>query len=140
MKKFASIILGILFLVLSFLHFYWAIGGDWAFSKVLPTTIAGEPLLAPTVMDSIIVGLALLIFSIFYCIKSTIIAIKLPNWLTTILSWGVPLIFSIRAIGDFKYIGFFKEIDTTTFGQLDTSFFSPLCLFIAVTGFIVAKK
>jgi len=61
----------------------------------------------------------------------------LPNWLSHYGLWAITTIFLIRAIGEFKYIGFFKKIKTTTFGQMDTKFYSPLCLIISFLGVIL---
>ena len=41
-------------------------------------------------------------------------------------------VFFLRALGDFKYIGFFKKIRNTSFAKSDTWFFSPLCLLISL--------
>ncbi|KRE83053.1 hypothetical protein ASG89_13045 [Paenibacillus sp. Soil766] len=39
----------------------------------------------------------------------------------------------LRAIGDFKYLGFFKKVKHTSFSYYDTRFYSPLCLFLAIS-------
>ncbi|WP_317130658.1 DUF3995 domain-containing protein [Psychroserpens sp. NJDZ02] len=49
----------------------------------------------------------------------------------------IPLIFLLIAIGEFKYIGFFKSIKKTDFGKLDTKLLSPLCLIIAIFGIVI---
>ena len=41
-------------------------------------------------------------------------------------------IFILRAIGDFKYVGFFKKVKNTPFAKLDSKFYSPLCLLIGL--------
>jgi hypothetical protein len=47
-------------------------------------------------------------------------------------------LFILRAIGDFKYLGFFKKIKNTKFGQNDTKYFAPLCLIIGILTLLVA--
>ncbi len=49
----------------------------------------------------------------------------------------IPIVFIIRAIGEFHYVGFFKQIKDTDFGQMDTLLFSPLCLVIGLMGFAI---
>ena len=55
------------------------------------------------------------------------------------LGYAVFIVFVARAIGDFKYLDFFKKIYNSSFSKKDTFYFSPLCLvlgaaFIALSG------
>ena len=45
----------------------------------------------------------------------------------------------VRAIGDFKYVGFFKQRRGTRFALLDTRFYSPLALALGVGVAVVAS-
>lgn len=139
MKSRLSIILALLFFGLATIHFYWGYGGQWGFANSLPTNEQGIRILNPKTIDSIIVGLGLLLFGIFYLFLGGIIKIKVAIWFKNIVAWLIPIIFILRALGDFKYIGFFKGIKTTEFANLDTIFYSPLCLVIGLIGFIVLK-
>ncbi len=49
----------------------------------------------------------------------------------------IAVIFFLNAIGDFKFIGFFKTINRTRFAINDTQIFSPLCLFIAIVSLLI---
>jgi Protein of unknown function (DUF3995) len=49
----------------------------------------------------------------------------------------ISLLFFLRAIGDFRYVGFFKKVKQTVFARLDSKYYSPLCLFIAVCGVVI---
>lgn len=139
MKSKLSIVLTILFFGLATIHFYWGYGGQWGFTNSLPTNEQGVRILNPKTIDSIIVGLGLLLFGTFYLFLAEIVKIKIAMWFKNILQWLIPLIFILRAVGDFKYVGFFKEIKTTEFANLDTNFYSPLCLVIGFIGLIVLK-
>jgi Protein of unknown function (DUF3995) len=44
---------------------------------------------------------------------------------------GMVFVFAGRAIGDFKYFGFFKSIKGTTYAIWDTRVYSPLNLLVA---------
>ena len=48
------------------------------------------------------------------------------------LGWILSVIFIIRAIGDFNFLGFFKKRKNTPFAIYDTIYFSPLCLVFGV--------
>ncbi len=132
-----SILLSIILVALGILHFKWAMGETFGFSKSLPTKESGERVLNPTKMDSVIVGAGLTAFGIFYVFKSGLIASGLPEWITIYAGWIIPMIFLLRAMGEFKYVGFFKKVKNTEFGKLDTKYFSPLCLVIGILGIII---
>ncbi|MDC1324422.1 DUF3995 domain-containing protein [Flavobacteriaceae bacterium] len=132
-----SIILIFIFTVLGLIHFNWAFGGEFGFTKSIPTKENGERVLNPRKIDSAIVGIGLIGFGVFYALKSGLIDNNLPEWIIIYGSWIIPILFLLRAIGDFKYIGIFKRVKKTNFGKLDTQFFSPLCLLIGVIGLII---
>jgi bacteriorhodopsin len=58
-----------------------------------------------------------------------------------IFRWGtfaIALLFFLRAVGEFRLVGFFKRVSDTPFAYWDTWLFSPLCLGIAVIAFLLA--
>jgi len=140
MKLLLSLILIIIFFGLSLIHFYWASGGQFGFDNVLPTNEQGIPMLNPTTIDSILVGIILLLFGLFYLLSLNSLKRKFLILVKNIGLWVIPIIFVLRALGDFKYIGFFKQIKSTEFAYLDTIFYSPLCLTIAIIGFVLTNK
>lgn len=126
------VILALIFLLLSLLHFYWAFGGRVWYDQVLPTSSNGLHRFNPGMVQTLIISFGLLLFAF-------IIAGNL-FWFDSYgrrkyFRYGslvIAFIFSLRAIGDFKFVGFFKKIKTTRFADNDTDFFSPLCLFIVL--------
>jgi len=132
-----SIILFSIFTILAIIHFNWVVGGKWGYNKALPTDEQGKRILNPRKIDSAIVGIGLLGFGLFYLWKSGAIQLGIPAWVAY-AGWVIPAIFLLRAIGEFRYIGFFKKIKTTDFGKMDTQLYSPLCLLIGLMGFLVA--
>ena len=132
-----SILLSIILIGLGLIHFNWAIGGKFGMVESLPTKESGERVLNPKKIDSAIVGIGLTAFGIFYILKSGLIEYNLPEWIIKYGSWIIPIVFLLRAIGEFKYIGFFKSVKKTDFGKLDTKLFSPLCLIIGIVGILI---
>jgi len=61
----------------------------------------------------------------------------LSRFLLSICGWAIPAIFLLRALGDFRYVGFFKKVKTTPFAKADTKFFSPLCLMLGLFGIAI---
>ncbi|MEM6843120.1 MAG: DUF3995 domain-containing protein [Bacteroidota bacterium] len=54
-----------------------------------------------------------------------------------ILSVILFVIFILRALGEFNYVGFFKRVKNTEFARADSRIFSPLCLGIGVIGILI---
>ena len=120
-----SLFLSVIFFTLGLLHFSWAMGGQWGIASTLPTNASGERVLNPRKADSAIVGLGLVSFGLFYLFKTDWIPNPFPDWIFEYGGWLIPAIFILRAVGDFKYVGFFKKIGQTPFGKSDTRYFSP---------------
>ena len=127
-----GLILFLIFIFLSAIHFYWGLGGKWRASAAIPTKENKEKVMNPKLLECFVVAFGLLGFGLFILVKSQILSFKLPNWLLDYGVWTLSVLFILRAIGEFKYIGFFKKIKTTEFGQLDTKYYSPLCLAIGL--------
>lgn len=125
-----SILLFLIFLSLSIIHFYWAFGGKWGFEGVLPTNENNEKQFIPGKLITLIVGTGLLLLGLFVLLKSGYLTFYCPDWLLKYGFWIIGFVFFIRAIGDFKYAGLFKKVSDTKFSQNDTRYFTPLCLII----------
>lgn len=137
MAKIIAVVLFSIFLFLSLVHFYWAFGGKWGTEGVYPTPDAQTPPKNPGIISTLIVAIVLFTFALFYLIKVSIISFELPFWIQKYGLWILTSIFAVRAIGDFKYLGFFKKIKNTKFGQNDTKYFAPLCLVISILTFFI---
>ena len=114
------------------MHIYWALGGKWSLKVALPTNEKGEYVLSPEPVDSLIVGMVLIAFVLFHLIRVEVIPIPMPDWMSETGSWIIGGIFILRAIGDFTYVGFFKQVKRTPFGRNDSNIYSPLCLLIGI--------
>lgn len=132
-----GVLLFLIFFLLSMIHIYWFLGGTWAFKDAIPTSQDGEALMKPTKRDSVLVGIGLLLFGVFYLLKVQLFIFPIPSWAMHSISWLIPIVFLLRAIGDFKYVGFFKKIKSSTFARKDQYVYSPLCLLISLIGFIL---
>ncbi len=137
MTTILSISLFAIFTLLGVIHFYWLFGGKWGLEEALPTKEIGEKAIEPPKIATTIVGIGLISFGLFYLIKTGLINFQAPNWMITYGSWIIPSIFIIRAIGDFKYVGFFKKIRNTEFAKADSKWFAPLCLTIGIFGILI---
>lgn len=127
-------ILSLIFFMLSGIHFYWLFGGKWALKNVIPTKIGDTSTFTIPSIATGLVAIFLFLFGFFYLLKLGVVEFTLPERIISFISWMIPIIFLLRAIGEFKYVGFFKSVKTTEFGKWDTILFSPLCLAIGVSG------
>ncbi|WP_299157524.1 DUF3995 domain-containing protein [uncultured Tenacibaculum sp.] len=138
MIYFLGLISFLILVFISIIHLYWSVGGKWAFKEVIPTKINGEEVMNPKWIDSLFVGVFLLIIAILYAVKINLFKTDLiPSWLLNYGLYVVGGVFILRAVGDFKYVGFFKKIKQTKFGVNDSKYFSPLCLFLGVVGILI---
>ncbi|MCY0976820.1 DUF3995 domain-containing protein [Chryseobacterium wangxinyae] len=112
-----------IFLSIALLHIYWAIGGSWGKNLAIPTTEKGIALFQPSALSCALIGALFILFSL---------SIAFRGRFSSFIFWVMVFIFFLRAIGDFRYVGFFKKIKKTPFAERDTHFYSPLCLLISL--------
>lgn len=127
---FPTTILCIIFLCLSGLHVYWAFGGEFGIKGAIPTK-DNKPLFEVNTIGALAVAFALLCAGLLIAWKGWFPSYG-SAWISSVGVWLLAALFSLRAIGDFRYAGFFKRIRGTKFARNDTLIFSPLCVLIAV--------
>ncbi|NER17273.1 DUF3995 domain-containing protein [Spongiivirga citrea] len=124
-------ILGLVFLFLGLLHFYWLFGGKWALKTTVPTKTNIKNQFKPPVLATILVGLGLLFFGFFFWYRIDT-SFNWPTLVNDYLGWIIAGIFLLRAIGEFNYLGIFKRVKGTDFAKMDTHVYIPLCLMIVI--------
>ncbi len=122
---------------LALIHFYWAFGGRRGYSLAIPEKKDGQLIFTPEILECSIVGFGLLSILVFLIYKLGIIGLNLPPWITNYYLYIVGVLFMIRSIGDFKFVGLFKKIKHSKFASLDTKYFTPICVFIALSLFCI---
>ena len=137
MSTLISILLFIIFLLLSSIHIYWAFGGKWGQGAIFPTSYNNTKTIMPGFLPTIIVAIGLLIVAIFILIKSTLLSIDIPLWIDKYGLWIITAIFIIRGLGDFNYVGVFKKVKDTKFGINDTKYYTPLCFLIGILTIVL---
>ncbi len=132
-----GLLLAIILFALSGLHLYWAFGGDWGFDQVLPYNEQGKRMLNPGKVDCVAMAIGFCSFAVYYLIRVGLLPIYLSEWLFRNGAWALSAVFALRALGDFKYLGFTKRITNTDFARLDTRYYSTLCALLAIGGVII---
>jgi hypothetical protein len=130
-------ILCVIFGVLAALHFYWAAGGQLALGGGVPTQ-GDKPLFSPGPLATAAVGGALVAAATVSALRGGLLSLGLPPWIGELGIWVLAVVFALRAIGDFRYVGFFKRVRGTLFARRDTLAYSPLCVLIATLALALA--
>jgi len=130
---------GVILLVLSAWHFYWAAGGTLGKASAVPQQ-DDRPLFRPSTAATLIVAILLAAAAAF-------ILAGLKTWehpgVNQLTHWGdlvLAAVFGLRAVGDTRWVGFFKRVRGTPFATLDTWFYSPLCVFLCCGCWLAAAR
>jgi hypothetical protein len=125
------------FLVLALWHVRMAFRPMSGESAAVPS-MNGKPLFVPSRASTLLVALALCLFAGLVAATSGLmhlgISPRVLSWLCYVLALGL----FARAIGEFRYVGFFKRVRDTRFARMDTFLYSPLCVLLAAGVAVVA--
>jgi hypothetical protein len=120
------------------LHVYWAGGGSAGAVAALPER-NGEPIFRPGPASTLVVaGLLALAAMLVLAHAGRGPAAALPRWIITFGAPVAAVVLLARAIGDFRYVGFFKQVRDTRFARLDTLIYSPVALLLGIATAVVA--
>lgn len=126
----------VIFVLISLLHVYWAFGGKWALDAAIPKTKEGSTdNFSPGPIATLIVAFGLLLFALVHASVLGIISSFEANYLNIALTI-IAIIFALRAIGEFNYVGLFKKQKEGKFAECDTRYYIPLCVLISFNASI----
>lgn len=134
-----GILLAVIFAAIALLHIYWALGGSASGMAAIPT-VGGKPSFTPSAFGTAMVAAAFVMAMLVVLGQVGFLGAVIPHWIFRVGTFGISVIFLLRAIGEFRLVGFFKTLTGTPFASMDTWVYSPLCLGIAIIAFIVAFK
>jgi Protein of unknown function (DUF3995) len=127
------------FAVLGVWHFYMAFAPSSHRGVAVPS-VRGRPVFQPSRAATIAVGVALLLAAALVAATGGLLPTGLPaatlRWASAALASGLVA----RAVGDFKYVGFFKRIRDSKFAKLDTCLYSPVCVLLGAAVALVAHS
>ncbi len=126
-----------IFFLLGSLHFYWAIGGKWAIDLVVPTKPTGEKLFNTSVLSCVVVGGGLWLMSFVHVSMAGLIFESNDLIIFRYATLAMGIVFLVRFMGDFKWVGIFKKVKGTSFAKNDTLYYAPLCLFLSISSFVL---
>ena len=129
----------ILLFLFSLFHFYWMFGGRWGYSIVFPRH-KGRDLFRPGPPGLFLIG-SLLALSGFVMLGQTgMLTLSLFKSYYPVATIMVGALAALRAIGDFRYLGFFKSERSHPCSRVDTWVLCPLCAYISWVCFYLATR
>ncbi|OJJ18312.1 hypothetical protein BKI52_26195 [marine bacterium AO1-C] len=128
----------LIFLFLSGLHVYWAFGGRWAFEGVFPSKADNTPLgKQPSKLATLVVAAGLGAFAFITLGATHIFDSWISSRLFNIGLWTISVIFLLRTIGEFKYVGLTKTVKGTLFARRDQQIYTPLTFGITLISALI---
>ena len=138
MKLVLASSISLVFVALALWHFRMAFSPAGSGGGAVPS-IEGKPLFIPAARATAAGGVILLLFGTLVAATGGVIEVPVPPRVLSWLSLALALGLLGRAIGEFRYVGFFKRVRGSRFARLDTMLYSPLCLLLAAGVAAVAR-
>lgn len=123
-------ILCLVFVILAVLHLYWAVGGQLGLQGAVPT-VGDRPVFVPGPLFAVAVAAVLVAAAMVAAQRGGLLSLGLPVWFSRLGTWVLVFVFAARAVGEFRYVGFFKRVRGTLFARRDSLVYSPLCVVIS---------
>ena len=127
----------LVFVALALWHVRMAVAPSAGESNAMPS-VSGKPLFVPSARATLAVAVVLLLFACLVAATAGFLQIGISERVLSWLSYALALGLLARAIGEFRYVGFFKRVRSSKFARMDTWIYSPLCLLLAVGVALVA--
>ncbi|MUT64820.1 DUF3995 domain-containing protein [Paenibacillus sp. NEAU-GSW1] len=134
----AWVVSGLLFAV-SGIHFYWVFGGRKGYRAAIPSISNDqEPLFRPTKPATAVVAILMALAAWAVAeLGGGIEPVLFSDTLLRFAGWALAIVFVLRAVGDFKWLGLFKSKKGTVFARWDSLLYSPLCLLLGAALFVI---
>jgi len=130
--------MAVVFCVLSLLHVTWAVGIPVGHAAAIPEREDGAPTFRPGPASTFAVAGLLFIAALLVTQRVGLGRGWIPAALVGPGCWALAAAFVLRAVGEFRYVGFFKRVRTTAFARMDTRYYSPLALLLGLGAGLVA--
>ncbi len=127
------------FLLISAWHVRMAFASASGEGPAVPS-VDGKPLFVPSARATLLVALVLALFAALVLATAGLVATGIPAIALTWLSYALAAGLAARAVGDFRYVGFFKRVRGSPFARMDTLVYSPLCVLLALGVAAVAWR
>lgn len=126
----------VVFSGLALIHLYWLFGGRAGQLGAIPE-LDGKLIFEPTPLAILVVTIGLALCALVIAGTAGMLALPFSRSALVWMTRGLAVVLLLRAIGDFRLVGFFKQFRDTRFASLDTAVYSPLCLVLAIGAALV---
>lgn len=124
------------FASLSLVHVYWLFGGRVGRLAAIPE-LDGQPVFQPSASATLVVAIGLALCAVVIAGTARVVMLPLSQTVLVWMTRGLAVVLLVRAIGDFRLVGFCKRIRDSRFARLDTVAYSPLCLAMAIGSAVI---
>lgn len=129
-------ILAVSFAGLAALHLYWVLGGTFGMSAALPE-VDGIPVFTPSKVATVAVAFVLAGFALVALVLGFGSTSGIASY-AEYCGLAVGGVLVLRAVGEFRYVGFFNRVKGSKFAAYDSWVFSPFCLLAGGAFFALA--
>ena len=120
------------------LHVFWGLGGRTPMLATLPE-VGGRAAFHSSRAATLAVALALMMACLVLALRVLGVRIRpVPDQVAVAISWLLAAVFALRAVGDFRLLGFFKQVVGSRFAAMDTWIYSPVCVLLALAFAVAA--
>lgn len=128
--------LTLILIFISGFHFYWAFGGKYAYTAVIPEKFQVDSIDRAKEIKTVIATLIVAFGMLFLALCIVLFYASPRVWVAVILRIFA-VIFLVRAIGDFNMLGIFKKKSNSKFAYYDTRMFIPICVFLGIGFWLI---
>jgi hypothetical protein len=132
-----TIALMAIFIALGLLHVHWVFGGSSGRIASVPS-VNGKPLFTPSPVGTLLVAVCLFLAAVVMAGVAGWLGAAVPRTVFRLLTLGISVVFLLRAVGDWRNVGFFQRRSESAFAYWDVRLYSPLCLLIAAGALVLA--
>lgn len=133
----AGSIAALVLAAIAVLHVAWALGLRAGAVAAVPER-DGAPLFRPGPGACLFVAIGLASMALLAVARVGVVTLPIAPALVRGGVFASATVFAARAIGDRRYVGFFKRVTGTRFAELDSKLYSPLCAALAAALFVTA--
>ena len=119
MNTILALVVSLAFVALALWHFRMALSPAGGMSGAVPSK-SGQTPVRSFHQSHACCRIALLVFALLVAATAGLVEIGVPVRMLSWSSYALALGLLARAVGEFKYIGFFKRVRGTRFARLDT--------------------
>ena len=124
---------------LAALHVFWALGGQAGTGAAIPE-VDGRPSVVPSRTSTLLVALALTAAAVVVLARAGLAQRGAAPWIARVAAAVLGAVLVLRAIGDFRLVGFLKSVRSTRFASRDTWLYSPLSLLLGAGALWLAWR